>query len=159
MIVLEDRITLSRDIDIARAAGARQEQACEIAGIDMRTLQRWKTHEGLVLGDGRPEAVHPTPSHALSADERAALVRVANEPRFADVPPARIVPMLADEGVYVASESTFSRVRGGVMGQSAGAVARSSRAEQPNRARNARLKWAASLKPQENAIWLMLRAP
>jgi putative transposase len=35
---------------------------------------------------------------------------VANEPRFASVPPARIVPMLADEGIYLASESTFSRV-------------------------------------------------
>jgi putative transposase len=42
--------------------------------------------------------------------ERAELVRVANEPRFAAVPPARIVPMLADDGVYLASESTFSRV-------------------------------------------------
>ena len=29
MIVLEGRITLSRDIEIARAAGARQEQTCE----------------------------------------------------------------------------------------------------------------------------------
>jgi len=35
---------------------------------------------------------------------------VANEARFSAVPPARIVPMLADEGVYLASESTFSRV-------------------------------------------------
>lgn len=35
---------------------------------------------------------------------------VADEPRFADVPPARIVPMLADEGVYLGSESSFSRV-------------------------------------------------
>jgi transposase InsO family protein len=35
---------------------------------------------------------------------------VANEPRFAAVPPARIVPMLADDGLYLASESTFSRV-------------------------------------------------
>jgi hypothetical protein len=26
------------------------------------------------------------------------------------MPPARIVPMLADEGIYLASESTFSRV-------------------------------------------------
>jgi len=110
MIVLEDRTTLSRDIDIAHAAGARLDKACEIVGIDVRTLQRWKAHEGLVAGDRRPEAVRPTPGHALSADERAALVRVANEPRFADVPPARIVPMLADEGVYMASESTFSRV-------------------------------------------------
>ena len=37
-------------------------------------------------------------------------MRVANEPRFSAVPPARIVPMLADEGIYLASESSFSRV-------------------------------------------------
>ena len=43
------------------------------------------------------------PSHALSPQERAALLVVANEPRFASVPPARIVPMLADEGVYLGS--------------------------------------------------------
>ena len=38
------------------------------------------------------------------------MLAVANAPRFASVPPARIVPMLADEGIYLASESTFSRV-------------------------------------------------
>lgn len=37
-------------------------------------------------------------------------MQIANEPRFAELPPARIVPMLADEGIYVASESSFSRV-------------------------------------------------
>jgi transposase InsO family protein len=50
------------------------------------------------------------PSHALSPQERAALLAVANEPRFAAVPPARIVPMLADEGVYLGSESSMARV-------------------------------------------------
>jgi putative transposase len=50
------------------------------------------------------------PSHAVSADERTELLRVAKEPRFCAVPPARIVPMLADEGVDLASESTFARV-------------------------------------------------
>ena len=50
------------------------------------------------------------PAHALDACERAKVLEVANEARFADVPPARIVPILADEGVYIASESTFSRV-------------------------------------------------
>jgi putative transposase len=50
------------------------------------------------------------PGHALSPAERAQLLCVANEPRFAAVPPARIVPMLADEGVYLASESSFARV-------------------------------------------------
>ena len=110
MIGLEDRRALARDIHAAHTAGARLQLACETAGIEVRTLQRWKAHEGLVAGDGRPAAVRPMPSHALSIAERAQLVLVANEPRFAAVPPARIVPMLADEGVYLASESSFSRV-------------------------------------------------
>jgi transposase InsO family protein len=108
MIGLEDRQALARDIDVAHAAGARLRPACEIAGIDARTLQRWQAHKGLTAGDGRPQAVRP--SHALSQGERAQLLAVANEPRFAAVPPARIVPMLADEGVYLASESSFTRV-------------------------------------------------
>ena len=110
MIILEDRRKLAHDIDTAHQAGARLRLACAIAGIDARTLQRWKAQEGLVEGDGRPQALRATPSHALSTVERAQLLSVANEPRFASVPPARIVPMLADEGVYLASESSFTRV-------------------------------------------------
>ena len=110
MIVLEDRQALARHIEVAHAAGARLHLACQTAGIDLRTLQRWKARDGLAGGDGRPSSIHPTPRHALDEDERARLLQVANEPRFADVPPARIVPMLADEGVYLASESTFHRV-------------------------------------------------
>jgi putative transposase len=110
MIGLEDRRTLARDITQAHAAGARLRPACETAGIELRTLQRWQAHEGLTAGDGRPQAVRPMPRHALSPDERTRLLAVANEPRFAAVPPARIVPMLADEGVYLASESSFARV-------------------------------------------------
>jgi len=110
MIGLEDRQTLARDIQTAQQAGARLRPACETAGITMRTLQRWKACEGLVSGDGRPQAVRPVPAHALSPAERAEVLRVANEPRFAEVPPARIVPMLADEGTYIASESSFARV-------------------------------------------------
>ena len=110
MIGLEDRQALARDIYIAQGAGARLLLACETAGIALRTLQRWKAFDGLVSGDGRPLAVRATPSHALSEAERARVLAVANEPRFAAVPPARIVPMLADEGIYLASESSFSRV-------------------------------------------------
>ena len=110
MIGLEDRRIVAQDILMAHSAGARLRLACETAGIDVRTLQRWKAGEGLVLGDGRPAAVHPVPAHALSPAERAQVLSVANEARFADVPPARIVPMLADEGVYVASESSFARI-------------------------------------------------
>jgi len=110
MIGLEDRQALAQDIGTAHAAGARLRPACETAGIDMRTLQRWKAQQGLTAGDGRPQALRPAPEHALSPLERAALLAVANEPRFAAVPPARIVPMLADAGVYLGSESSMARV-------------------------------------------------
>jgi putative transposase len=110
MIGLEDRRSLAQDIQVAHQAGARLHLACEVAGIDVRTLQRWRAGDGLACGDGRPQAVHPTPGHALSPAEREQILRVANEPRFADMPPARIVPALADEGVYLASESSFHRV-------------------------------------------------
>ena len=130
MIGLEDRQALARDIDAAHAAGARLRTACEVAGIELRTLQRWKAQAGLTAGDGRPQAVRPMSSHALSPQERAALLAVANEPRFADVPPARIVPMLADEGVYLASESSFARVL-----RAHGQNARRGRAKEPKASR------------------------
>ena len=110
MIGLEDRRIVAQNIVMAHTAGARLRLACETAGIDERTLQRWKAQDGLTTGDGRPNAVRPIPGHALSPAERAQLLAVANEPRFAAVPPARIVPMLADEGCYLASESSFARV-------------------------------------------------
>jgi putative transposase len=110
MIGLEDRRTLAQNIETAHQAGARLHLACDVAGIDVRTLQRWKAHEGLIQGDGRPDAAHPKPAHALRPEERQQILQVANEPRFADMPPARIVPALADEGVYIASESSFQRV-------------------------------------------------
>ena len=110
MIRLEDRQTLVTDIDTAREAGARLALACDIAGIDQRTFQRWKAGEGLQRGDGRPLAERLTPAHALTESERAAILALANEPRYAELPPARIVPALADEGRYIASESTFYRV-------------------------------------------------
>jgi transposase InsO family protein len=110
MIGLEDRQALARDIHAAHQAGARLRLACQTAGIELRTLQRWKAQAGLVRGDGRPQARRPRPAHALSPAERAEVLRVANEARFAEAPPARIVPVLADEGIYLASESTFARV-------------------------------------------------
>ena len=84
--------------------------ACALAGIDAGTLRRWKAGDGSIQEDRRPDAERPVPSHALSEAERAQIVAVANEPRFAETPPARIVPALADEGIYIASESSFHRV-------------------------------------------------
>ncbi len=110
MIRLEDRQILAGDVTQARDDGARLAAACAVAGIDARTLQRWQAGAGLARGDRRVDADRPVPSHALSAAERARIIAVANEPRFVDTPPARIVPTLADEGIYLASEASFHRV-------------------------------------------------
>jgi putative transposase len=110
MTRLEDRQTLMAEITEACAAGARLAPACSLAGLDARTFQRWRDEDGQVRADRRPEVVRPQPGHALSEAERARIVALANAPRFASTPPARIVPALADEGVYVASEASFHRV-------------------------------------------------
>src|SRR4029077_4838570 len=110
MTRLEDRQILARDIEQACGDGARFGPACAVVGLDARPLQRWKAGDGLSHGDHRVDAVRPVSSQALSEAERARIIEVANEPRFADTPPARIVPALADEGIYLASEASFYRV-------------------------------------------------
>ncbi len=86
MIRLEDRRQIVEAVDEAHRSGARVAPACEMAGIDIRTLQRWRASDGLERGDGRPLAKRPMPSNALSEAERRKLLEVANEPRFAEVP-------------------------------------------------------------------------
>ena len=66
MTRLEDRQILVRDIEQACAEGARLAPTCALAGIDARTLQRWKAGDGLQQGDRWPDADRPVPSHALS---------------------------------------------------------------------------------------------
>ena len=58
--------------------------------------------------DGRAAAAQArTPANRLSAHERQAILTLVNQPAFADRPPSQIVPALADQGMYLASESTF----------------------------------------------------
>ena len=97
-------------IDEACAAGARVTAACRVVEISPRTLQRWRT-EGEVKADGRkPAGQQREPANKLSEAERRQILAVANEPEFAHMPPSQIVPILADRGRYIASESSFYRV-------------------------------------------------
>lgn len=64
----------------------------------MCTLQYWKVTDGPGGGDRRPGAVRALPAHALTEAERTEILTVVNQARFADMSPARIMPMLADEG-------------------------------------------------------------
>ena len=94
-------------VNAARQAGARQSAACEIIGISAKTFQRWNLSDN--ASDGRLHATHEPPNK-LTTLERQRIIEVANEPEHADLPPGQIVPKLADEGRYIASESTIYRV-------------------------------------------------
>lgn len=95
-------------VDEANAAGARRKPACELLGISPRTLQRWLRCDG-IEGDARTVRRYE-PVNKLTDQEREQVLTVANSMAFAHLPPSQIVPILAERGDYVASESTFYRV-------------------------------------------------
>lgn len=86
--------------------GARQSEACRVIGISPRTLQRWRQRESLEDLRQGPQAV----GNKLSSIEIDKLLKIINSPKYVDRPPSFIVPNLADQGVYLASESTIYRV-------------------------------------------------
>jgi transposase InsO family protein len=94
-------------VDEAVRAGARQDKACELLGLDARTLQRWKHKD---VGDDLRAGPKTTPRNALSSQERQQILEIANRPEHRDLSPKQIVPRLADQGCYIASESSFYRV-------------------------------------------------
>jgi transposase InsO family protein len=101
---------VSTFIEEACGAGARREQACQLLGLAARTLQRW-LETGAICADARPSAAQGRlPANRLSEAEREEILKVVNQPAFAHLPPSQIVPALADQGRYLASESTLYRV-------------------------------------------------
>ena len=105
-----DRREMVALVDEAVAAGARQAAACAELDLDARTFQRWKCPDGGVREDRRPVAERPVPANRLTEAERDRIVATCNTPEFASLPPSQIVPRLADQGEYIASESSFYRV-------------------------------------------------
>jgi putative transposase len=104
-----DRVTAVELINEARENGARLEPACDELNISVRTYQRW-TKEGEVKKDQRPLIDRPTPKNKLSDEERQEIIKIINSPKYADLAPSQIVPKLADEGIYLASESTIYKI-------------------------------------------------
>ena len=109
MSALPERRVLVEMVSEAQRAGARLAAACSEAGLSVRTYERW-VQAGALRADGRPDAQRREPAHKLTQAEREQVLALCHEPRFADLPPSQIVPRLADEGIYVASESSFYRL-------------------------------------------------
>lgn len=101
----EDRAECLSLIAEAIAGGARKVKACEILGLQIRTIERWQ-HTPQDMRSG-PKT---KPANALSDEERAKVIAIANSAEFCNLSPSKIVPLLADKNEYVASESTFYRI-------------------------------------------------
>lgn len=104
----DERLTIIGLLDTAVKTGARLSKACALLGLSVRTVQRWRT-QGPHGFDARfgPKT---SPGNKLSVAERRQVLAVANEPAHRDLSPKQLVPKLADEGRYLASESTFYRI-------------------------------------------------
>lgn len=109
MISSPDRRKTVELIETAMARGARQDKACEVLGLSERTYQRW-TQQGGVEADQRPLVVRQSPANKLSEAERQQILDTCNSAPFSALPPSQIIPILADQGQYLASESSFYRV-------------------------------------------------
>lgn len=109
MTSASDRAIIIKLVAEAVQSGARQSKACEELGLTTRTLQRW-LHPNAPSADKRPSAARPAPKHKLTDAEEAQIIATVNQTEFASKPPGQIVPILADQGIYLASESSFYRV-------------------------------------------------
>jgi putative transposase len=78
-----------------------------VLGVSLRTLQRWD--QAPDLADQR-KGPRTEPANKLTAEDREQVVAIATSVQYRDTPPSKIVPALADEGLYVASESSFYRI-------------------------------------------------
>ncbi len=94
-------------VDEAVHSGARLRSACHELGLSVRTIQRWREPSGGEDGRHGPQTV---PANKLSVEERQEILETVNSPKFRDLSPHQIVPRLADEETYLASESTMYRL-------------------------------------------------
>ena len=107
LIASHERCQAIQLIKEASAAGARRSKSCEIIGLSMRTLERWEKEEG--AHDKRASSTR-TIVNKLTEEQRNLVLSTANSLPYQNLPPSKIVPLLADIGEYIASESTFYRI-------------------------------------------------
>ena len=102
----QERQRILQLFEEAIKSGARQSKACEILDISTRTIKRWADKPD---GDQR-SSVKKEPANKMSEQEEQQIVSICCSERFRDLSPPEIVAILAEEGVYIASESTMYRV-------------------------------------------------
>jgi transposase InsO family protein len=90
----------------AQARGCRLGRLCDVFGTTPRTVERWKK-EGL---EDRRRGAPKRVCRKMSEEERAAIEAVCCSEDYRNMTPHEIVPILADKGRFLGSESSFYRV-------------------------------------------------
>ncbi len=93
-------------LEEAKRHRCREWVICRYMGITPRSIQNWRKKG---LRDRRKGALKRI-SNKLSEKERSLVIKTACEPRFVSLTPHQIVPILAEGGTYLASESSFYRI-------------------------------------------------
>lgn len=88
--------------------GARLAEACKTIGVSTNTYRRWKKQPA--GGEDSRQGPQTAPANQLTEEERKEVLDTLNSKEYRDLSPKQIVPSLADEGVYLASESTMYRI-------------------------------------------------
>lgn len=126
-------------IDEAVTNGARLPLACQELGISRRTRDRWKAQASHgELFDRRTLQKSPAVAlqRRLTQQEREQVIHTCNSQEFASKPPTQIVPILAERGQYLCSESTMYRIfREERLNQRRGRAQRRNKPSKPNEVR------------------------
>jgi putative transposase len=106
-VSVEDRRSCMDLVKEANGSGAERAACCQVLEVSLRTLERWEKEPE--KGDQR-RGPHSVCAHALTEQEKQAIVEVCNSSAYRDLSPWQIVAQLADCGRYLGSESSFYRV-------------------------------------------------
>lgn len=104
-MVEEVRTQIIIAIDVAVNSGARLFKACEAIQIDERRLRRWRK----VSGDGRKGGYRAL-NQRITESEKDAIVSEFSKASMSNLPIRVAHATLMDQGIYLASPSTFVRV-------------------------------------------------
>lgn len=124
---MSTRVEMKAMLAEGKSAGIRLKKVCDVLGVSVRTLQRW------IKNPDREDARKNNrfaANNALSKIEQSAALTVVCSPEYRDKSPNQIVPILAEKGLYIGSESTLYRLL-----RSAGLLTHRSKAKAPVRER------------------------
>lgn len=106
MISLSVKKDILELIKEAVSNGCRKKEVCKYLEIPIRTVQNWEKSDLKDKRKGSAKHVH----NKLTAKEQSKIIKIACDERFKNLTPYEIVPILAEEGKYIASVSSFYRI-------------------------------------------------